>query len=343
MSCSVPSYLTGYEDLYRKNPREAAIQWFRDAKYGLFLHYGLYSILGRHEWVQYFEKIPVREYEKLIERFTAERFDAEYIASFAVDCGMKYVNITTRHHESFCLWDTKQTWFNSMNSPAHRDLIAELAEACRKARLGLFFYYSHGRDWRHPHAPNNDLWKGAPRPQYDPPEPTYAYGEQHNLQIYIDFVAAQITELLTNYGPIAGIWLDGVGVPLSYNREAFRCQELYDMIHRLQPQALVAYKQGLLGTEDFLAPEYKPVESTKPVEICDTMMPDKAWGYTASLEGKHKTADEVWELIRNARKHGCNLLLNTAPLPDGSIDPYDDMVLRKVGERLRREGFPGEQ
>ena len=337
----IPPYLKDYEDVFRQDPRAAALQWFREARYGLFLHYGLYSLLGRHEWVQYREKIPVAKYARLKEQFTAEKFDADYIADFAIGCGMKHINFTTRHHDSFCLFATRQTSFNSMNSPAKRDLVAELAEACEKRGLGLFLYYSHGRDWRHPHAPNNDEWGGSARPEYDPPEPSYATGDAHNLQVYLDFMSAQITELLTNYGPIAGIWLDGIAVPLSGDFTKFKCQELYDLIHSLQPQVLVSYKQGLLGTEDFLAPEHKPVgNSGKPVEICTTMCPG-SWGYYKDGAGKHKTVEEVWETLCKACQAGCNLLLNTGPLPDGSLDPEDEIVLRQVGKRLRKEGFPG--
>ncbi len=338
----VPTYLAGYEEIYAHNPRGAALQWFRDAKYGLFLHYGLYSLLGRHEWVQFREKIPVREYEKLKDLFTAENFDAEYIADLAAAAGMKYVNITTKHHDGFCLFRTAQTDFNSVNSPAGRDLVGELAEACARRGLGLFLYYSHGRDWRHPHAPNNGEWGDVARPHYDPPEPSYAYGDDHDLNKYLDFVKAQITELLTQYGPVAGIWLDGIATPLAGDYTLFRCQELYDLIHSLQPQTLVSYKQGLLGTEDFIAPEHRRPQDAppdKPCEICTTMAPG-SWGYKADLAGNHRTADEVWELLRRARRAGCNLLLNTGPLPDGSMDPEDDAVLREVGKRLRREGFP---
>ena len=340
----LPNYLTGYEQLYAEDPRAAALQWFREAKYGLFLHYGLYSLLERHEWVQYREKIPVAEYAKLKEQFTAARFDADAIADLAVAGGMKYVNLGTRHHEGFCLFETKQTDFSSLNAPAGRDLVGELAAACGRRGLGLFLYYSHARDWRHPHAPNNDTWGGRARPEYDPPEPTYATGDQHNLDVYLDFMAAQITELLTQYGPIAGIWLDGIAVPLSGDASRFRCQELYDLIHGLQPQVLVSYKQGLLGTEDFVAPEHKAVAGqTKLCEICTTMARNpSSWGYMKAAAGKHRTADDVWQEIVRTRQSRCNLLLNTGPRPDGSIDPEDDVVLRQVGARLRKEGFPGE-
>ncbi len=348
-----PEYLREYQDEYAANPRRAAQTWFRNARYGLFLHYGLYSLPGRHEWLQFREKIPVAEYAKLAGQFTAEKFDAEYIARFAADCGMRYINLTTRHHDSFCLFKTRHTDFNSLNAPCGRDLAGELAAACAKYGLGLCLYYSHGRDWRHPHAPNNDQWGGSARPQYDPPEPSYAAGAAHDLNLYLDFMRGQITELLTQYGPVASIWLDGIAVPLSGDAGLFRCQELYDHIRRLQPQTLVAYKQGVTGTEDYFAPEHNvPGRDAdvrkrgrmgeapgKIVEICTTMCPG-SWGYMREKAGQHLAAGQVWEKLASAAQNGCNLLLNTGPLPDGRLDPEDEIVLRRVGERICREGFP---
>ncbi|MCP4614613.1 MAG: alpha-L-fucosidase [Planctomycetes bacterium] len=335
----VPSYLKGYESLYAKNPRKAAVQYFRRAKFGLFMHYGLYSLLGRHEWVQFRERIPVKEYEKLKDRFTAEKFDADFITDMALNTGMKYVNITTRHHDSFCLFDSKYTDFKSTNSPAKRDLVGELAEQCQSKGLGLYLYYSHGRDWRHPHAPNNGDWGGSARPKYDLPEKSYKYGEDHDLQMYVEFMKDQITELLTHYGPIGAIWLDGLATPRSREDKIhlFRCQELYDYIHSLQPQVLVSYKQGLLGTEDFKAPErHFKSKSEVPLEICDTLQP-KGWGYIKKDDGRHKTADQVMVMLKKANDMGANLLLNTGPMPDGSIHPEDVKTLAEVGRRLRAQ------
>ena len=355
------NYLSEYAELYARDPRRAATEWFREAKYGLFLHYGLYSLLGRHEWVQLREKIPVAEMEKAAADFTAEAFDADAIADFAPACGMRYINLTTRHHDGFCLFRTAQTNFNSVQAPCGRDLVGELAQACASRGLGLCLYYSHGRDWRHPHAPNNDAWGGSARPEYDPPEPAYAYGAEHDLQKYLDFMSAQIRELLTQYGPIASIWLDGVAVPLSGDAGAFKCQELYDLIHSLQPQALVSYKQGVTGTEDYFAPEHRVPDAAEgnakrgrigqggdaPIEVCTTMiraeLGDKgqSWGYlNDDMPHRHCTADEVWDKLAEARRSGANLLLNSGPRPDGSLDPDDRETLLAVGERIRKKGFP---
>ncbi len=334
----VPSYLREYSSEYGVDPHAAALEYFKHAEFGLFIHYGLYSLPGRGEWVQLKDKIPVLEYAKLKDEFTAEKFDADFITDMALDAGMKYINITTRHHDSFCLFDSKYTEFKSTNSPAKRDLVAELAEQCRRKKLGFYLYYSHGRDWRHPHAPNNGDWGGNARPKYDPPETFYKYGEEQDLQIYVEFMKNQITELLTNYGPVGGIWLDGEGTPKSRKNKLhlFKLQELYDHIHALQPQTLVSYKHGVTGTEDFKAPE-RNFEGTSdvPLEFCDTLQPWK-WGYDKSLDGKHKNADQVMEMLANAKGKGGNLLLNVGPLPDGSIHPEDVKTLAEVGERLRK-------
>jgi alpha-L-fucosidase len=342
----VPSYLKGYEEEYAENPREAALKWFEEARFGMFIHYGLYSQLEGYygekhskpaEWVQLRGLIPLAEYEKLADTFTAENFDADFITDLALSAGMKYINITTRHHDSFCLFDTEFTNFNSVNSAAKRDLVAELAEQCQKKGLGLFFYYSHGRDWRHPHAPNNENWGGKARPEYEPREESYKYGEEHDLDIYLEFMKNQITELLTNYGPVAGIWLDGIGTPKSRPEDInkFKVQELYDHIRSLQPQVLVSYKQGLLGTEDFKAPErHFTGESDVPLEICNTMQP-YAWGYDRGNDVGHKTPDEVMGMLAHTDSMNANLLLNIGPYPDGSVFPDDVMTLKEVGKRLK--------
>lgn len=358
----MPSYLKNYEKLYEKNPREANLEWFRNAGYGLFLHYGLFSFVGAEsrpdekitEWAQYNRKIPVNEYAKLKDKFTAERFDADAIVSFARECGMEYINLTTRHHDSFCLFRTNQTDFNSLNSPARRDLVGELAEACERQGIALFLYYSHGRDWKHPHAPNNDTWGGAARPTYDPPEPSYKYGAEHNLDIYLDFMKNQVKELLVQYPSAAGIWLDGIAVPMSGDYTRFKCDELYALIRETSPHALISYKQGLLGTEDFFAPEHKiPVRDDeggeeyqkrnrlgkiqehkeKLIEVCTTMIKNPAsWGYKP--DAIHLSADEVYEKWSQAMSNHYNLLINIGVMPNGALDSVDVDTLKQVGVRI---------
>ncbi len=328
----VPSYLGSVSELYQADPRQAALTWFKEAEFGLFIHYGLYSLLegyyqDKHsrpaEWVLKKCSVPLPEYEKLAERFTAEKFDADFITDMALDAGMKYINITTRHHDSFCLWDTKTTDFKSTNAPAKRDLVAELAENCREKGLGFCLYYSHGRDWRHPHGPES-LFPAA----------------EVDYQKYVDYMSAQVTELLTHYGPIAAIWLDGIGGAWNTQKEAggrdvLKAQELYDLIRRLQPQVLISYKQGYLGTEDFMAPErHWKGKPTKPLEICNTLQ-GYSWGYDRKDEGRHRKPNAVMTMLADAKAMPANLLLNTGPLPDGSIHADDIKTLKEVGRRLR--------
>jgi alpha-L-fucosidase len=343
----VPSYLKGYEKAYAKNPRAAAVEWFKNAKFGLFMHYGLYSHLGRGEWVMLREKILVAEYAKLKDKFTAEKFDADNITDIALAAGMKYVNLTTKHHDGFCLFKTKETDFNSVNSPAKRDLIAELAEACRQKGLGLFLYYSLAADWRHPYFYAREVgWESA-RPAYDKPEPTYLFRRDEDFKRYIQFAHNQLRELLTQYGPVAGIWFDPV-MGFYKRPDLFPINDTYALVRSLQPQCLISFKQGANGDEDFIAPERSVAphrfesdvtravwekNKGKPAEICTTLQ-QRLWGYNKEDDGNHHTADEVMQMLSDAAARNANLLLNTGPLPDGSIPAEDEKTLREVGRRV---------
>lgn len=351
---SAPPHLTGYEETYEDSPREAALKWFEDATYGLFLHYGIYSLLGNHEWVQYDERIPPAEYALLRDHFTADQFDAQAVVEFADAAGMNYVNLTTKHHDGFCLFDSDQTTYTSVEAPAGRDLVGELAEACREQGLGFFCYYSIGVDWRYPHAPNREEWGDPARPEYDRRPGIYA-DAGHDLVRYLEYVEAQCLELL-EYDP-AGIWFDPAvfstqpGKP-AWDPEPFNLPSLYETIRDANPETLISFKDGVTGTEDFVAPElYYELHNEdveKPGEVCACMLPGEeyedeirhAWGYLAEAEGKHKTEAEVWELLGETVGKGYNLLLNTGPLADGSLDPEDTAILRAVGNRIEEEGFP---
>lgn len=338
----VPPHLRGFGEQFRTNPRQSALAWFRDAKFGLFIHYGLYSLDGIHPFEQHRLKIPVATYEKKATRFIADRFDAGALCDLALEAQMKYITLVTKHCDGFCLWDSKHTPFNSVRSAAGRDFVAEIVEACNARDLGFFAFYEYGFEWHHPHGPRKrDFPTAITEVPYPSPEPAYAHGAEYDLNRYIDYAHAQIEELLTRYGPIAGIWLDGVAVPLSGDRSRFRCQELYDKIHHLQPHALVSFKHGVTGTEDFYAPErfqlqhLKPGDR-KPAELCESLNP--SWGYVKTEA--HHDAEWVMPRLAFAHEKQMNYLLNVGPLPGGSLLPADATTLREIGRRIHEQGWP---
>jgi alpha-L-fucosidase len=356
---SVPPYLKDYDADYQVDPRQAAKEWFAQARFGLFMHYGLYSQLGRGEWVMFREQIPVAEYKTLQATFKPDNFDADFITDLACQAEMKYVNITSRHHDGFCLFETSTSDYHSVNSPAKRDLIAELAEQCHKKGLALFLYYSLGADWQHPYFYPRK-YNNIVQPAYKSPDPTYRWQNDEDFMKYMEYAHGQIRELMTNYGPIAGMWFD----PLMgyYGRpDLFPIKQTYALVRRLQPHSLISFKQGVTGTEDFAAPERsgrsledrirtkfgdKAAEIAKKAwysnkakhnEICNTLQ-NKNWGYNKNTA--HKTAEEVLEMLASAFQQKSNLLLNTGPLPDGSIHPEDIKTLNDVGEHIRKHGWP---
>ena len=356
----IPSHLTAYEALYRKEPHAAALRWFREARYGMMVCYSLCSLDGIHYFEQWQYRIPVREYEKKAQRFAAKGFDAGAIADLAQSAGMKYVTMIAKFCEGFCLWDTKQTAFNTVRTASRRDLIADMAEACRKRGLGLFFFYEHGFEWHHPHGPRRKDWKSSlVEVPYATPEPTYAQGDQYDLNKYVDFVFAQITELLTQYGPVAGVWLDGWAVPSSGDSSRFRLPELYAQIRRLQPHALISYKWGITGSEDFLALEAswidkglkqagdvvdrgatggrlaKAKQEGTAVEICDSLLP--GWLFRKGV--KPQGVNYALKHLELARSIKANYLLNIALLPDGSLNPEEAKTLQTINEVIRANGL----
>jgi len=346
----IPSYLSEKQAAFRQNPRQANLDWFVEAKYGMFIHYGLYSQLQKGEWVQLRDTIPVAEYARLKESFTADRFDADMIADLALKAGMEYITITSKHHDGFCLFRTRATDFNVLNSPCGRDLIGELYEACERKGLGLFLYYSYGADWKHPYFyPREAGWQNA-RPAYKEPQPEYKYEKEADFQIYVDLVHQQITELFTQYPNIAGIWFDPI-MGFYSRPDLFPIDSTYALVRSLSPHALISFKQGANGEEDFMAPErgggakvgqqfevarkVYEMNKDKPREICNTLQPH-AWGYNKAHDGNHKTADEILEMLTDAAAMNANLLLNVGPKGDGSFPEEDISALKEAGRRLKQ-------
>ncbi len=350
---NVPNYLSAYAELYKTNPRQANLEWFKNARYGLFLHYGVASLLEDGEWIQlrHDPPIPVADYDTLKNLFTASNFDADFITDLALEAGMKYINITSRHHDSFSLFKTKQSSFNSVEAPnCGRDLVGELAKSCDEKGIGLFLYYSYAADWKHPYFYSRQAgWVNA-RPDYKEPQPEYKFEKDEDFRHYIDFVHAQLKELLTQYPTIAGIWLDPI-MGFYSRPDLFPIDETYTLIRSLNPHALISFKQGANGDEDFSAPERSSgamvgqqfdvakkvyeLNKDKPKEICNTLQPH-AWGYRRADDGKHKSADEVMEILYQNDSIGANLLLNVGPMPDGSIPEEDIATLRELGRRLKQ-------
>lgn len=345
----VPAYLAEYQEAYLDNPRDANRKWFNDSEYGMFIHYGLYSQLGKGEWVQLWDTIPLEEYAKLKDSFTAENFDADLITDVALDAGMKYITITSKHHDGFCLFKTEQTDFNVMNSPAQRDLIKELYEKCEQKGLGLFLYYSYAADWKHPYFYSRESgWKYA-RPAYPEKPEAYKFEEDADFKIYVDFVHKQLTELLTQYPNIAGIWFDPI-MGFYSRPELFPIDSTYALIREISPHALISFKQGANGEEDFVAPERAgnaivgqefevarriyDLNKDKLREICNTLQPH-AWGYNKKHDGNHKSAEEILEMLKEAQDANANLLLNVGPKGDGSFPEEDIQALKQAGKKLK--------
>lgn len=350
----VPSHLAPFSDLYAVDPKKASLAWFEQAKYGLFMHYGLYSLDGRGAWMQCFEKIPVAQYARLKDKFTAKKFDADFITDLALEAGIKYINITAKHHDGFCLFKTAQTDYNSVNSAAGRDLVGELKVACEKKGLGLFLYYSMAADWHHPYFVSPAAGWEYYRPAYASPQPEYRYRTPADFARYITYVKAQMRELITQYNP-AGIWFDPA-MGLYANPAIFPMEDIYSVIRSLSPHALISFKQGATGTEDFAAPERKATSLAEKVkaqfgeasariaqnawkaheqkhnETCSTLQRG-AWSYEPenATNRKHLNVQEVLALLDDAKNRNMNLLLNTGPLPQGDIHAGDAAVLREVG------------
>ncbi len=312
-----------------------AREWFQDAKFGLFIHWGIYSVRGEGEWVMHEKGIPVAEYEKLAPQFNPTAFDPAAWVKMAKDAGMRYITITSKHHDGFAMWETKQgNWSITGATPYKRDIIKLLADECRKQGIKLFLYHSH-LDWYHPdYFPRGRTGQKAGRP------------ESGDFNRYLDYMDAQLEELLTGYGPIAGIWFDGI-----WDRKDadWRLGKTYDLIHRLQPAALIGNNHHLAPKpgEDFQMFEKDlPGQNTTgfsgeaeigrlPIETCETI--NGAWGYNKNDKKIKSARDLIHYLVRSAG-HGANFLLNVGPKPDGTIQSEFTGRLAEMGRWLRTTG-----
>jgi len=289
------------------------LQEFEQLRFGMFIHYGLYSSLGRGEWVQNREHIPAEEYRKLRDSFTAENFDPDAITQLAVDAGMRYLVFTTMHHEGFRLYDSSLTDFCSTKSPCGRDLTAEIMAACRKRGLKIGLYHSLNQ------------WS-------ERPDGVDALESRKNYETFISNTFARIRELATRYRPFDIFWYDGWW---PFHGQHWKAEEMNAMVREIEPLCLINGRNGLAG--DFATPEQHLTapDPWRPWEACVTH--NNSWGFH---HGDHawKSPAEVIKLLVTCANGRGNLLFNIGPKPDGSIPEPTVRVLREVGQWLKRNG-----
>ncbi|XOV95295.1 MAG: alpha-L-fucosidase [Bacteroidota bacterium] len=317
-------------------------EWFTNAKFGLFIHWGVYSQLAGGgdsniaEWIMQQKRIPIQQYERLPSFFNPTQFDAEDWVLMAKKAGMKYITITSKHHDGFAMYDSDVSDYDIVEkTPYGKDVLAQLKAACDKHGIKLFFYHSQ-LDWHHPdYYPRGRTGQGyTGRP------------ESGDWDKYIDYMNTQLTELLKNYGDIGGIWFDGMWDKWD---EDWQLDETYSLIHKLQPGALIGsnHHKAPFPGEDFQMFERDlPGEnsmgfnqtssiSSLPLEMCETM--NGSWGYCL-MDRNFKSVKTLIQTMVKAAGHGANFLLNTGPMPNGKIQPENIDTLMQMGKWLEKYG-----
>ena len=293
--------------------------WFNESRYGMFVHWGVYSVAGRGEWFRNRERIPQDEYARLYaENFRAENYDPKAWAALAKEAGMGYVVLTTRHHDGFALWPTKTSEFHSGNIGPKRDLVGPFVEAVRAAGLKVGLYYSPA-DWSHPDYPGPFFrdWPGVAD-----------WASPEARERFIAYYRAQLVELVSNYGRIDYLWFDGC-IPDDLQR-----REVNEELLRLQPHMLINERNGPPSQVKVSEQAIRaPKDPTALWEACMTL--NDNWGWHAG-DDHWKNAYEVVKMITETAKDGGNLLLNVGPKADGTIPAESVAILREAGDWLRR-------
>ncbi len=295
-----------------QSDRARRLQWWHEAKFGMFIHWGLYSVVGRHEWVMEMEGLPVTEYAQLAKQFKPKPNAAREWARLARRAGMKYMVMTTKHHEGFCLFDTKTTSYCAPKQAAGRDLVKEYVEAARAEGLRVGFYYSL-MDWHHPDGARCAEDEAARRR-------------------FVDYIHTQLRELMTNYGKIDILWYD-VSWPL--DAKGWESEKMNHMVFELQPDIIVNNRNKLPG--DFATPEQRieAAEGGKAWESCMTM--NDSWGYHQN-DDAWKTPKQVIRNLITCAHDGGNYLINIGPKADGSVPEESLRILTTVGAWMDKNG-----
>ncbi len=292
--------------------RKRRMQWWRDAKFGMFIHWGLYSIIGHQEWVLESEGIPIPQYEILAQHFKPKANAAREWARLAKAAGQKYMVLTTKHHEGFCLWDTKLTDYCAMKQGPGRDLVREFVDAARAEGLRVGFYYSL-MDWHHPDG-------------------IRCATDEEARKRFVAYTHGLIRELMTNYGKIDILWYD-VDKPLT--PEQWESERMNKMVFDLQPEIIVNNRNGLEG--DFSTPEQK-IEASKEGRAWESCMTlNLGWGYQRN-DDEWKSPKTIVNNLTTCAQQGGNYLLNIGPEPDGTVPGESVRILKAVGKWLDGNG-----
>jgi alpha-L-fucosidase len=318
--------------------RAEAVRRMRERRFGMFIHWGLYSLAARNEWMRHRERTPDADYARYLERFDPDLFDPEAWAELAANAGMRYVVLTTKHHEGFCLWDSAQTDFSVASTPHGTDLVGPILEAFRARGLGVGLYHSL-IDWHHPQFPIDGL-----HPLRDDPE---ARAGTRDMAVYRRYLHAQVEELLTRFGRTEQLFFDFSyadhvhdGVPVWGGKGArdWDSEALLATVRRLQPGILVNDRLGIPG--DYLTPEqYQPAEAPTiggrpaPWEACQTI--NGSWGYDRD-NADAKSPDLLLRMLVDTVAKDGNLLLNVGPTGRGVLDPVAVETLAAVGRWMAR-------
>jgi len=315
----------------------ADMKWWRDGRFGMFIHWGPVSIKGTEIGWSRGKQIPVEQYDQLYKEFNPEEFNAAEWVSLAKEAGMKYIVITAKHHDGFCLWDSEYTDYDIMSTPFGRDILKELSDECKKQEIKFCVYYSI-LDWYQPDYNTTDNQGG---PGYKLPA-----GQKPDMNRYVTYMKNQLKEIIENYGPVGILWFDGEW-ERQWTHE--RGIDLYNYVRNLQPDIIINNRvgkgrEGMKGTTksdefagDYDTPEQRigEFQTDRPWETCMTI--GKQWAYKP--DDKLKSAKEcIRTLVRTAGGDG-NLLLNVGPMPDGTIEPGQADVLRQMGEWLKYNKF----
>lgn len=332
-SVSAQTKMLGKETDEQKKERMA---WWTDARFGMFIHWGLYSLPARHEWIKKYEKISTPDYQKYFDHFDPDQFDPKKWAKEAKTAGMKYAVLTTKHHEGFCLFDSKYTDYKATNTAAKRDLVKEFVEAFRAEGIKIGFYYSL-IDW---HYPDFTVDENHPQSPKDKSDAAYAaLNKGRDMAKYRTYLHNQVEELMTKYGKIDILWLD-----FSYpnknghgkGHEDWNSEDLIKMVRKKQPGIIIDnradlgdYKDGA----DFETPEQvKPAELLKyrgkTWETCQTF--SGSWGYYRD-ENTWKTQKQLLDLLITSTANGGNLILNVGPTARGEFDFRANRALDSLG------------